>query len=152
MNAGRTERDWAIRLHIYHSIVDDGRAPTIDETAAIFGISVDDARAAYHRLQRPHQIVLEPGSDAIRMAIPLSAIPTEHKVWADGKRLFANCAWDSLGVAAMLHADVEIEAPIGDTGQTIRYAIRDGSLVAPDDISVHFPLPLSRWFDDIVNT
>ncbi len=143
--------DPTVRLYIYRFIIDEGHAPSVAEIAAAHDISVDEARQTLHRLEQPHQIVLEPGTDEIRMAIPLSAVPSSHRVWSDGRCLYANCAWDSLGVAAMLHSDAEIEAPI-DGGQLIRYAIRDGDLEAPDGLSVHFPAPLRRWYDNIVNT
>ncbi len=143
--------DHAVRLYIYRFIIDEGRAPSVDEIAASHDLSVEDARQAVHRLERPHQIVLEPDTDDIRMAIPLSTIPTVHRVRVSDRCLYANCAWDSLGVAAMLHADAEIEAPL-DGGELIRYAIRDGNLDAPDGLSVHFPAPLRRWYDNIVNT
>jgi len=147
-----TDFDLAIRLHIYQFIIDTGRAPGVGEIADRFKISVDDARESLHRLERPHQIVLDPGTDDIRMAIPLSVNPTPHRVWIDGRVRYANCAWDSLGVAAMLHSDAEIEAEDGETGEPIRYAIRHGIPEATEDLFVHFPLPLRRWYDNIVNT
>lgn len=152
MTAELTERDWEIRLFIYRFIVEHGRAPGVDETAARFRISCDDARTSYHRLHGPHQIVLDDGTDTIRMAIPLSAIPTKHLVRIDGTCIYANCAWDSLGVAAMLHADAGIDAPVEGIDESISYAIEDGLLNAPDDLSIRFPVPLKKWFDDIVDT
>ena len=152
MTADLTDRDWAVRLHIYRYIIDNGHAPSVDEIAAAFDMLVDDTQEALHRLERRHQIVLEPGTDDIRMAIPLSAIPTSHRVRIDRRCHYANCAWDSLGVAAMLHTDADIEAEDGVTGERIRYAIRDGKLETPDGLNVHFPVPLRRWYDNIVNT
>lgn len=147
-----SDRDWSIRMHIYRFIIDTGRAPSVGAIAATFGIPVTDARQTLHRLERPHQIVLEPGGDEIRMAIPLSTFPTAHRVRIGDQCLYANCAWDSLGVAAMLHADAEIEAEAADSDEIIRYAIRDGNLDAPEGLGVQFPLPLRRWYDNIVDT
>ncbi len=147
-----TELDWQIRLFIYRSIVDEGGAPSVDEMADAFAITPEAARQSIYRLERPHQIVLEPGTDRIRMAIPLSAVPTPHRVWIDGKRHYANCAWDSLGVAAMLRSDAEIEAPSPQGGEPIRYAIEDGRLDAPANLAISFPLPLKQWFENIVST
>ena len=147
-----TDLDSQIRLFVYRFIIDEGRAPSLNEAADAFGITAGAALQSFHRLTRPHQIVLESGTDRIRMAIPLSAIPTAHRVWIDGRCHYANCAWDSLGVAAMLHADVEIEAPSPDGGESIRYAIRNGRLEAPDNLIISFPRPLRQWFENIVDT
>ncbi len=152
MNTNLTTVDWKIRLFIYRFIVEEGRAPTVEETADEFAISPNEARRAFHRLERPHQIVLEPGTARIRMAIPLAAVSTPHRVWIGGKCHYANCAWDSLGIAAMLHSDAEIEAPSADGGESICYAIRNGELIAPDNLAISFPLPLRRWFENIVDT
>ncbi len=152
MTARLTDQDWDIRQHIYQQIVACGIAPSIHETAKTFGISVDEARRAFHRLHRRRMIVLEAGTDDVRMAIPLSVVPTVHHVWIGDKLLYANCAWDSLGVVAMLDVDARIEAVGEDESDTVRYAVENGKLEAPDDLQIQFPLPLSRWFDNIVDT
>src|SRR5579863_9383390 len=100
-----SEHDWRIRLYIYQHLVAHGRPPTTAETARHFAIADDDARLAYHRLHDGHALFLEPGTDTVRMANPLSAVPTPYRVFVDGRPLlWANCAWDSLGIPAMLHA------------------------------------------------
>ena len=85
------------------------------------------------------------------MAWPLSAIPTPYRVQILGRNLFANCAWDSLGIPAMLHADARIEATLPVSRERVTYAIENGELYA-DKAFVHFALPFRRWYDDLVNT
>lgn len=49
------------------------------------------------------------GSGRIEAAYPFSAVPTPHRVrLANGVEVWAMCAIDALGVAAMLHQDVAI--------------------------------------------
>ncbi len=146
-----SDRDWQIRLFIYRSFVDRGAPPTIVETAQRFGTSTDEARHAFHRLHRGHAIFLEPGTDDVRMANPLSAIPTPYRVNVNGQAVFANCAWDSLGIPAMLRQDAQIELRISD-GEVIHYSIEDGTLVADQALVVHFPIPFSHWYDDLIHT
>ena len=42
-----TELAWAVRRHIFATIVDTGWPPTVETTAADLGLPVDDVRAAY---------------------------------------------------------------------------------------------------------
>lgn len=150
--ASLSEQDWDIHLSLYQHFVEHGTPPTFSQTARHFAIPDEAAREAYHRLNAGHAIFLEPGTDMIRMANPLSAVPTAYQVQVKGKRLYANCAWDSLGIPAMLKADARIQAILPDTTQTIAYAITGGELSADPGLVVHFPLPFRRWYDDLVDT
>lgn len=151
-----TERDWQIRMHVYEFFVAQGRPPRASETSGELGMSEDEARAAYRRLHDAHAFFLEPGTDDIRLANPLSAVPTDYRVTmtADGSQHTANCAWDSLGVPAMLHTDATIDTVYTGSGEPAlpaHYAIVDGALQGDDGL-VHFPLPFRRWYDDLIHT
>jgi hypothetical protein len=145
------EQDWAIRLHVYRFFVENERPPTFEETAEHFNLTPDEARLAYHRLHDGHAFFLDPGTDRIRMANPLSAVETPFVVRVNGKRLYANCAWDTLGIPAMLHADAQIEAMYSPSGERVTYTIESGKLIAPD-VLIHFALPFRHWYDDLVHT
>jgi hypothetical protein len=144
-------QDWDLRLAVYRAFVATGQAPTYCEMARQVGLPAEDARQAYRRLHAHHALVLEPGTDTIRMANPLSAIPTPYRVDVAGCRLWANCAWDSLGIPAMLHADARIEAVSASSGDAMAYAIEAGELKAAGGV-VHFPVPFNRWYDDLIHT
>ena len=145
-----SEQDWAIRLFVYQHFVDHTQPPTVNETAAHFGLSTEEATNAYQRLHDNHTLFLAPATHDILMANPLSAVETPFKVHINGRRLWANCAWDSLGIPAMLHTDAHIEVSLSD-GKTISYAIENDQLKADGGL-VHFPLPFNRWYDDLIHT
>lgn len=150
--AGRpTDRDWDIRLFIYQFFIEQALPPEIDETAEQFGISSDEARDAYRCLHDAHTIFLEPGTHSIRIANPLSAVPTDYRVEVGNRWLYANCAWDSLGVPAMLGSDARIEAREAHSREVIEYAIEDGELKGDGGL-VHFPIPFRHWYDDLIHT
>ena len=152
MAAGElSEQDWRIREEVYRHFVDHGRPPTPAEVARCVGVAEEDARAAYRRLHAHHALFLEPGFDTIRMANPLSSVPTAYRVHARGRALWANCAWDSLGIPAMLRADARIDATFAHGGEATTYAVEAGELKAEGGV-VHFPLPFRRWYDDLVHT
>jgi hypothetical protein len=143
--------DWQVRLTVYRHFVAHGRPPTSAASARALGISREEARQAYRRLHQQHALFLERGTDTIRMANPLSAVPTQYRVYSNGRRLWANCAWDSLGIPAMLHADAHIQAVYAYSGERTTYAVVAGQLKADGGI-VHFPLPFRRWYDDLAHT
>lgn len=144
--------DWTVRTALYQFIVDRERPPTVDEAAALLGMASERAALAFQRLHRHHAIFLEPGSLAIRMAHPFSAIPTPFRVRSNGHDYWANCAWDMLGIPAALHADVEITAQYADAANTpVTLTVSNGEVYGHGEV-VHFPLPFQRWYDDLIHT
>jgi hypothetical protein len=142
---------WAIRAFVYRQIGETTRPPRLEETAARFGLTHEQAAAAYEELHERHAFFLKPGTDAILMANPFSAVETPFIVRANHKTYFANCAWDSLGIPAALHADAEIEARCAQSSDVIRLRVRDGQ-VSGSDARVHFLIPFRDWYDDLAFT
>jgi hypothetical protein len=147
-----TEQEWQIRSHLFAFMLEHTRPPTYQETARYFGLSEADARLAYQRLDADHRIFLDPGTDAIRMLHPFSAVPTPYRVTARGRQYWANCAWDALGIPAALHEDAQVEAILPATGERIRFGVQHGQLVGEDVGVVHFPKPFRQWYDDLIDT
>lgn len=142
---------WNVHTFIMRFFVQHERPPAIGETAALLNISAREARDAYQALAGVHELYLEPDGETIRMAVPLSAVETPYRVFAGEHAYYANCAWDSLGIPAMLGTDARVEAHDAYTGDLVHYAVVDGQLRA-DGGFVHFSLPLRRWFDDLAHT
>ena len=143
--------DLSIRHFVYQHFVAESRPPTVAETAQQFGLSQRAGQNAFERLHHGHFLFLKPGTSQILMANPLSAVPTQFKVWVDDKSYWANCAWDMLGIPAMVQQDATIEATYQDTQEKITVTVKDGRL-QPTEGVVHFPLPVRRWYDDLVLT
>ena len=146
------DQDWQIRFNLYRFFVEHGHPPAYTKLATEMGLSPDTLRRAYHRLHRDHAIFLETGTDEVRMANPLSAVSTPYQVEVNGRTFYANCAWDSLGIPAMLAADAHIKAEINGCDEPVRYAVERGELHADERLVVHFPLPFRNWYDDHVHT
>ncbi len=141
------ERDIELRNLTYAAFVRLGRAPAADE----FGLPSALVTAAWRRLHDAHALVLNAGTDEIRMANPFSAVPTAYRVQARGRWWYANCAWDAFGVCAALGSDGRIEASCADCGEPIVVDVRDER---PDDESLvfHCLVPATAWWADIVFT
>ena len=144
---------WQGRHFVYSHFADTTRPPSVDETAANFGISPEETSELYKELHNRHALFLDADKVAIRMANPLSGIPTDFKVHANSKTYFANCAWDMLGIPAALHCDAVIDAVCTESNEKVELQVQDGKLrFTNDDLRIHFPLPFARWYDDLVFT
>ena len=143
--------DWSVRDAVYQEFAAEGRAPSADVLAKMLRAERAEVQAALERLHDRHALFLDPADRSIRMANPFSNVPTPFRVRANGREYWANCAWDALGIPAALHADAEIDATYADSGEVAAFAIEQGALRGPA-VVVHFPLPASRWYDDLIQT
>ena len=146
-----TEFDLKVRYQIYRFFADNCRAPSHQEVAHLLTAEKEHVQVSFRKLHERHMIFLEPGADAIRMANPFSAIPTGFKVRSGSKQWWANCAWDSMGIAAALDIDVRIEAGYPDTRETVELQVNHEVVDGKDHI-IYFPLPCRQWYDDLVFT
>jgi hypothetical protein len=146
------ESDLRIRSAVYGSFVREGNAPSAADTAEALGLDRQDVEQAFRRLHDAHALVLEPDTTKIRMLNPFSVVETPHRVYADGRSWYANCAWDALGIPGALHGDGVIQSPCPDCGELLELEVRDGQLVRGAELLVHFVVPARHWWDDIAFT
>lgn len=144
--------DWEVRSFVYSHFVEHGLPPAAERAASEFGVEPGEARAAYERLDARHALFLDPGTHEVRMAFPFSGVPTPFRVRVGGRSYWANCAWDMLGIPAALHADAEVEAEYAEDVSPVRLSVEGGELRGGATGFVHFPLPLRRWYEDLVFT
>ena len=114
-------RDIALRNLTYGLFAALGRAPSPEEVAARQGTTADQVIDGWRRLHDRHAIVLDPTTHSLRMANPFSGVPTPHVVEADGRRWYANCAWDAFGICATwkaAHCAINVLPLPGLPGQT----------------------------------
>ena len=142
---------WQVRYFVFNHFADTAHPPGVDETAKRFHISTEQAGEYYKELHNRHAFFLDLETLTVRMAWPFSAVPTDFKVHANGKTYYANCAWDMLGIPAVLHTDAVIEAKFAESNELAKLEIKDGK-VTNSELLIHFPLSFSRWFDNVVFT
>ena len=75
-----SEFDLRIRFQIYRFITDQCKVPSAQELASLLNLTREAVDDSFNNLHIGHMIYLEPGTSAIRMAFPFSAIPTQFKV------------------------------------------------------------------------
>jgi hypothetical protein len=142
---------WDIRAFIYRHFAETTHAPGLDEITSRFALSPGQATFAYKELHRRHALYLKTGTHAILMANPFSGVETPFIVRANGKRYFANCAWDSLGIPAALHSDAEIEASCAQSGEPIHLRVSGGEIRGSEAL-MHFLIPFRDWYNDLTST
>jgi len=143
--------DTRIKLAVYEHFAGTGGPPSPEDVAARAGTEARDVRDAYRRLRERRMLVLGEDGSTIRMAPPFSGVPTQHVAVVDGRRYFANCAWDVLGVPAALRRPGEIHSRCEQSGAPLRLAVGpDG----PEESTwlFHCLVPAAKWWDDIVFT
>lgn len=145
------ELDRLVRLYVYGRFLEDGLPPTVEQTAAALQATGAAVTLAYERLAEQRILVLEEDGRAIRMAMPFSAVETPFEVRAIERKWYANCAWDALGIPAMLNCDARIVTRCGDCGDPLTLAVMDGEVVGDTEV-VHFAVPASRWWENIAFT
>jgi len=145
------EADLEIRNLTYRLFAERASAPTVGDVVLESRFSEVEVETAWRRLHDAHALVLEPGRPELLMANPFSAVPTVHRVQAEGRWWFANCAWDAFGICAAFGVDGRIETLCPDCSETLVIGIRDGR-PDRDDVVFHCLVPARRWWDDIVFT
>jgi len=152
------------QLHsaILRHIIDHGVAPEVDGLAENFGVSTDEMIVALKSLADDHGVVLHPHTPKIWVIHPFSLAPTPFLLRAGDNEWWGNCAWCSLGAAALLDRDLTITTTLGDrdltitttlgaNGRQVDIRLQDGRLIDTDFV-VHFPVPMMQAWDNVIYT
>lgn len=145
--------DLELRSVIYQMIVDSGTVPRRSDLRSTMN-NPDALEVRLRSLHDAHMIVLDDRPDRfgeIRMALPFAAEPTNFRVETERGAWYANCAWDSLAIAAALQEDAHITSTWTDTAEPLEREIVDGQLDNHDGF-IEFQIPARRWWEDIVET
>jgi hypothetical protein len=116
---------------------------------AAFGVNAKSMTLALQGLAAYHGVVLHPHAPEEWVIHPFSTAPTPFTVRHGDRVWWGNCAWCSLGIAALVGGDgVTIETTLGAEGRPVTIHVDDhrvrGSLV------VHFPIPMARAWDNVI--
>ncbi|GAB4522784.1 MAG: hypothetical protein OHK0046_35810 [Anaerolineae bacterium] len=149
--SGETLSHGLLHHTILKFIIDNGFAPRPDELAALLDKTPAQVMTALHALQDYHGVVLHPGSSDIWVIHPFATAPTNFVVRTEDKMWWGNCAWCSLGVAALLNQDVTITTTLGAEGRQVELHIQNGSIIETD-YYVHFPIPMTQAWDNVIYT
>ena len=114
-----------VRHAVYAHFIDTGRSPTRADISRRCGVALEEVEPALNRLASARQLVLD-AAGGILMAHPFSAVATLYPVDASGRRYWANCAWDALGIAVILGTDTHTPTGCPDCGEPLEIAVENG--------------------------
>lgn len=139
---------WAVRTAIYRTFGERGSAPQVAEIAAEVGGTEHTVKAALQALFEAHEIAPLPNGAGVWMANPFSGVPTDYVVQTPHMSCYANCAWDALGVPAILDVDGWTRTHCAESGVAMEFGIRDGALQGDSGV-IHLVTPIRHAWDDI---
>jgi hypothetical protein len=114
---------------IFKTILEFGKAPTIKELQISLKKSPADIINVINKLEE-RDLFLRKDAKKIVSIYPLSLKPTEHQViMENGKKLFAMCAVDALGIPNMLNKNAKIISKCKWCKQRIIIEIRKGEII-----------------------
>lgn len=149
VDGGDEALDREVRHEIYSRFL-AGSVPTSRAIAGALGVTGDEVLRSFRRWGDGHLLVLQ-SSGEILMAHPFSAVPTPFLVDSAGVTYWGNCIWDGLGILAMLGQDGTVVTSCPDCGENMTFRVEGGRVVEGEGI-VHFAVPASRWYDNVVYT
>jgi hypothetical protein len=135
-----------VRAVVIQWLRDFSRAPTAAEISDAVEATQPRVVAALRSLADQHRLVLVPGTVAVWMAHPFSAIATDDMVTIGARSWFANCVWDGLAILGLL-GDGTLETQSPASGTTLRYEVSAGRVTGEG--CVHFLVPARSFWDDI---
>jgi hypothetical protein len=138
----------ALRRFVYQHILSVGRPPRAVEIGDRFDVSAAEAKRRLAALNFGKTVLIHPDTGEIWMAGPFAASETSYKVIGQRVSWWANCAWDMLGIVAIVNDDVQISARCTDCLDPLTIPASPDRGVSSEWV-VHFLLPARRWYDDI---
>lgn len=136
---------------IIKHVIDKGYAPDIKALSALLSSDERAIEKGLYDLQEYHGVVLHPHKPEVWVIHPFSLAPTNFIVKSKKGKWWGNCAWCSLGIAALVKEDVTITTSFGAHGDKVDIHIVDGKVVEKD-LLVHFPIPMKQAWDNVIYT
>ncbi|MCE7995184.1 MAG: hypothetical protein HEP71_24610 [Roseivirga sp.] len=140
-----------LHYSIIKGIIDNGFAPDIDDLSKALKADQSEIVKGLYDLREYHGVVLHPNEPKVWVIHPFSLAPTNFYMKSAKGEWWGNCAWCSLGVAALLKDDVKITTTIGAETKQIEINIIDGE-IREKNYFVHFPIPMKNAWDNVIYT
>jgi hypothetical protein len=141
------------RLHhaILRYVIDNGFEPDAATLAEQLQSSKKEVVQGLYALQDYHGVVLHPTEPKVWVIHPFSLAPTNFLVRSNKGQWWGNCAWCSLGVAALLNEDVTITTRIAAYDKQVVISIKNGA-IQERNLFIHFPIPMKKAWDNVIYT
>lgn len=136
---------------ILKGIIDNGYAPSIKTLSDKLKVEEVAITKGLFELEAYHGVVLHPNEPKVWVIHPFSLAPTNFYVESNKGEWWGNCAWCSLGIAALLKTNLKITTTIGGETKQIVINIINGEIVEKEYF-VHFPIAMKNAWDNVIYT
>ena len=136
---------------ILKHIIDEGFAPDVNTLSGLLSADESEIEKELYDLSDYHGVVLHPKGPKIWVIHPFSLAPTNFLVRSSKGQWWGNCAWCSLGIAALLKEDLTITTNLGAHDEQVVIHIINGE-VQETNLCVHFPVPMAKAWDNVIYT
>jgi len=140
-----------LHYSIIKGIIDHGFAPDVNDLSKTLNADKNEIIKGLYHLQEHHGVVLHPHEPKVWAIHPFSLAPTNFYIQSKKGEWWGNCAWCSLGVAALLKDDVKITTTIGAETKQVEINISDGEILEKD-LFIHFPVPMKNAWNNVMYT
>jgi len=141
----------SLHHYILKHLIDFGHAPNREKLSAHFGVAKPQLDEALLALQDYHGVVLHPHNPEVWVIHPFSTAPTNFLIKSANGLWWGNCAWCSLGAAALLQTDLSITTTLAAHDRQVVISIENGEVVN-QGLLVHFPIPMKNAWDNVMYT
>ena len=142
-----TPVDWKLRAELYHQFIQGAGPPSHSSLGAALGLDEAEVRDRLSVAAAHHLITLKGDAGFVWMAHPFSAVPTAFPVETLLGLFWANCAWDMLGIPAVLGVDGSTRTRCAESGQEMELGVFGGDVWGEG--CVHFLVPPRDSWNDI---
>ncbi len=136
---------------IVETIVARSNPPSVRELRKRFDASQQEIETALTTLAEYHGVVLHPGTHDVWVIHPFSLAPTGFLVTASTGRWWGTCAWCSLGIVELVGGTATVATQLGWSGRHVHLRFEDSKLLDPDYV-IHFPIPMTSAWDNVIYT
>jgi len=136
---------------IINQIIERGFAPDIKTLSKLLNSNEVDITKGLQDLQEYHGVVLHPNEPKVWVIHPFALSPTNFYVKSKKGEWWGNCAWCSLGIAALLKEDVCITTTVGGETNQVEINIIDGN-IQEKNYYIHFPIAMKKAWDNVIYT
>lgn len=127
--AGLEPLEDALRKFVLRWFAETGMAPSLREIGDAMGFPTEFVNRTLDKLERAD--ILARADGEIVSAYPFSALKTRHRVvFADGRRVYALCATDALGISFMLNEPITILSRCPWCDGEMEVTVKNGKIVS----------------------
>jgi hypothetical protein len=141
-----------LRLAVYRSFAETGRAPTAAELAARSGLRPAEVADGLQALAGLRHLVLD-AEGRIALAHPFSALPLGFAVMGGATLWWGGCAWDSFALPHLVpdEPEVLVSTTCPGCGAALAWVVGRDEPPAGGEVA-HLLVPAAQMWDDVVHT